>query len=112
MTCGIFISFNFAMNGMLFNEAENYNHFIKQLKPAKVIVYSYDDSYKDISSHFKFQFEHVDLEKEEASRILDADVMFTWQWHQEFINNRISYKQVYIYKILSLFSNSKNKTEI
>lgn len=106
MVAGIFISFDFTINKMIFTEARSYNELLPSLGFDEIHVFDFDEKASNIIEEFTFKFTyHKITSYEDFHLFTKADVLFTWQWHQEFRKMKIVKKQVDVYKILSDYTN-------
>ena len=105
MKVGLFISFDFTIGGMIFTEARNYNNLFDKSYVKEIVVFGFDSNVEKICKEFKFPYKLVKINScNDAHLFEQVDVLFTWQWHQEFDKLKISRKQIDVYKILSYFT--------
>ena len=97
------------MSGMIFTEARNYNDILNNPSIDEITVFDFNEN-TAIYNEFKFNYK---LEKirdfSDFEKFKDIDILFSWQWHQEFKDGIISHKHIESYKILSKFSNLPSK---
>jgi len=109
MKVGFFLHFDFTMNGMLFNELRCYNTIFNHPSIEKIYVFDYRGKYSALCAEFEFEYTrvlvngHADVEK-----FRKVDVLFTWDWYQDFFAGVISPKAVDLYKILSTITNEQD----
>ncbi len=109
MRVGIFITFDFTMRGMIFTEARNYNDILSDPSIDEIVVFDFDENV-GIYNEFNFNYKLEKIKSfSDFEKFQNIDVLFTWQWHQQFKENGISYKHTEIYKILSKFSSLPSK---
>lgn len=108
MKVGFFLHFDFTMNGMLFNELRCYNTLFRHPNIEKIYIFDYKGKYSKMCLDFDFEYTRVhvngfaDVEKFEK-----VDILFTWDWYQDFFGGVISPKAVDLYKILSHITNEQ-----
>ena len=109
MKVGFFLHFDFTMNGMLFNELRCYNTLFDHPNIEKIYIFDYKGKYSKMLDEFTFEFTRVHVNGfEDVEKFTKVDVLFTWDWYQDFFGGVVSPKAVDLYKILSHITNKQN----
>ena len=110
MKIGFFLHFDFSMRGMLFNELRCYNTLFANEKIEKIYVFDWKGKYSNMCRDFDFEYTKVHVRGyEDVEKFLKVDVLFTWDWYQDFFAGTISPKGIELYKIASKFTNEYNR---
>jgi len=106
MKVGFFLHFDFTMNGMLFNELRCYNTIFNHSSIEKIYIFDYKGKYSDLCAEFEFDYTRVLISNHsDVEKFKKVDLLFTWDWYQDFFAGVISPKAVDLYKILSYITN-------
>lgn len=106
MKVGFFLHFDFTLKGMLFNELRCYNTIFNHPNVEKVYIFDYKGKYADMCKDFDFEYTRVLVNSfEDVEKFKKADIIFTWDWYQDFFAGTISPKAVDLYKIMSKVTN-------
>jgi hypothetical protein len=106
MNVGIFLHFDFTLNGMLFNELRCYNAIFKDPAIEKIYVFDFKGKFGTLLLDFDFEFTRVIVSSpDDVDKFRKVDVIFTWDWYQDFYAGVIGKKPVMIYKIFSKLTN-------
>ena len=109
MKVGFFLHFDFTMNGMLFNELRCYNSIFNHPGIEKVYIFDYKGKYSAMCKDFDFEYTRVLVNGiDDVEKFTKVDVLFTWDWYQDFFGGVISPKAVDLYKILSHITNEQD----
>lgn len=109
MKVGFFLHFDFTMNGMLFNELRCYNSIFNHPSIEKVYIFDYKGKYSAMCKDFDFEYTRVLVNGiDDVEKFTKVDVLFTWDWYQDFFGGVISPKAVDLYKILSHITNEQD----
>jgi hypothetical protein len=109
MKVGFFLHFDFTMNGMLFNELRCYNTLFNHPNIEKVYIFDYKGKYSHMLDEFDFEFTRVHVNGfADVEKFTKVDLLFTWDWYQDFFGGVISPKAVDLYKILSHITNEQD----
>ena len=110
MNIGIFLHFDYAMGGMLFNENRCYNEIFNNPAVDKIYVFDYKGKYSKMCWDFDFEYTRVIINSyADVEKFKKVDLLFTWDGYQDFFAGTISPKAVEIYKIISYFTNELDK---
>jgi hypothetical protein len=106
MNIGIFLHFDFTLEGMLFNELRCYNSIFKHPSIDKIYVFDFKGKFGTLLLDFDFEFTRVIVSTPgDVEKFKKVDVIFTWDWYQDFFAGIIGKKPVMIYKIFSKLTN-------
>jgi hypothetical protein len=109
MKVGFFLHFDFTMNGMLFNELKCYNTIFNHPSIEKIYVFDYKGKYSAMCADFEFEYTRVLVNGyADVEKFRKVDVLFTWDWYQDFFAGVISPKAVDLYKILTTITNEQD----
>lgn len=109
MKVGFFLHFDFTMGGMLFNELRCYNTLFSNPNIEKIYIFDYKGKYSKMLDEFNFEFTRVHVNGfADVEKFNKVDVLFTWDWYQDFFGGVISPKAVDLYKILSHITNEQD----
>jgi hypothetical protein len=109
MKVGFFLHFDFTMNGMLFNELRCYNSIFNHPNIEKVYIFDYKGKYSAMCKDFDFEYTRVLVNGiADVEKFSKVDILFTWDWYQDFFGGVISPKAVDLYKILSHITNEQD----
>jgi hypothetical protein len=109
MKVGFFLHFDFTMNGMLFNELRCYNSIFRHPNIEKIYIFDYKGKYSTMCLDFDFEYTRVLVNGyADVEKFSKVDMLFTWDWYQDFFGGVISPKAVDLYKILSHITNEQN----
>lgn len=110
MKVGFFLHFDFTLKGMLFNELKCYNSIFNNPRVEKIYVFDWKGKYSHMCKDFDFEYQLVYIGGyEDVEKFLKVDVLFTWDWYQDFFAGTISPKGIDLYKIASKFTNEYNR---
>jgi hypothetical protein len=106
MKVGFFLHFDFTLEGMLFNELRCYNTIFDHPNIEKIYIFDYKGKYANMCKDFDFEYTRVLVNSiEDVEKFKKVDVLFTWDWYQDFFAGTISPKAVDVYKIISKITN-------
>jgi hypothetical protein len=106
MKVGFFLHFDFTLEGMLFNELRCYNTIFNHPNIEKIYIFDYKGKYSKMCKDFDFEYTRVLVNSfEDVEKFKKADIIFTWDWYQDFFAGTISPKAVDLYKIMSMVTN-------
>jgi hypothetical protein len=109
MKVGFFLHFDFTMEGMLFNELRCYNTIFNNPNIEKIYIFDYKGKYAHMCKDFDFEYTRVLVSNvSDVEKFKKVDLLFTWDWYQDFFAGTISPKAVDLYKIMSKVSNEFN----
>ena len=107
---GFFLHFDFTMNGMLFNELKCYNTIFNHPNIEKIYIFDYKGKYSAMCKDFDFEYTRVLVKGiDDAEKFKKVDVLFTWDWYQDFFAGTVSPKAVDVYRIISKITNEFNQ---
>lgn len=110
MKVGFFLHFDFTMNGMLFNELRCYNTIFNHPNIEKIYIFDYRGKYSNMCKDFDFEYTRVLVSSmDDVEKFKKVDVLFTWDWYQDFFAGTISPKSLDIYKMMSKVTNEYNQ---
>ena len=110
MKVGFFLHFDFTLDGMLFNELRCYNTIFNNPNIEKIYIFDYKGKYANMCKDFDFEYTRVLINSyEDMEKFQKVDILFTWDWYQDFFAGTISPKAVDVYKMISTFTNEYNK---
>ena len=110
MKVGFFLHFDFTMDGMLFNELRCYNTIFNNPNIEKIYIFDYRGKYSNMCKDFDFEYTRVLVNSmDDVEKFKKVDVLFTWDWYQDFFAGTISPKSVDIYKMISTVTNEFNQ---
>lgn len=108
MKIGVFLHFDYTLKGMLFNELRCYNDIFDHPNIEKIYVFDYKGKFADMCKDFDFEYTRVLVNGvQDVEKFRKVDVLFTWDWYQDFFAGTISPKAVDLYKILSIITNEQ-----
>jgi len=106
MNVGIFLHFDFTLEGMLFNELRCYNTIFKHPSIDKIYVFDFKGKFGTLLLDFDFEFTRVIVSTlDDVEKFRKVDVLFTWDWYQDFFAGIIGKKPVMVYKMFSKLTN-------
>ena len=106
MRVGFFLHFDFTLDGMLFNELKCYNTIFKHPNIEKIYIFDYKGKYANMCKDFDFEYTRVLVNSfDDVEKFKKVDILFTWDWYQDFFAGTISPKAVDLYKIMSKITN-------
>jgi hypothetical protein len=109
MKVGFFLHFDFTLEGMLFNELRCYNTIFNNPNIEKIYIFDYKGKYANMCKDFDFEYTRVLIKNvEDVEKFKKVDILFTWDWYQDFFAGTISPKAVDLYKIMSRVTNDLN----
>lgn len=109
MKVGFFLHFDFTMEGMLFNELRCYNTIFNNPNIEKIYIFDYRGKYSNMCKDFDFEYTRVIVNRyNDVEKFKKVDILFTWDWYQDFFAGVISPKAVDLYKILSTITNDQD----
>jgi hypothetical protein len=110
MKVGFFLHFDFTLKGMLFNELRCYNDIFNHPNIEKIYIFDYKGKYAEMRKDFDFEYTLVHIKSyEDVEKFNKVDILFTWDWYQDFFAGTISPKAIDVYKIISKFTNEYDK---
>jgi len=110
MKVGFFLHFDFTLKGMLFNELKCYNTIFDNPNIEKIYIFDYKGKYADMCKDFDFEYTRVLVNSiEDVHKFLKVDVLFTWDWYQDFFAGVISPKAIDVYGIISKYTNEYDR---
>jgi hypothetical protein len=110
MKVGFFLHFDFTLEGMLFNELRCYNTIFKHPNIEKIYIFDYKGKYANMCKDFDFEYTRVLVNSvADVEKFTKVDILFTWDWYQDFFAGTISPKAVDLYKIMSKVTNEQNQ---
>lgn len=110
MKVGFFLHFDFTLDGMLFNELRCYNTIFNHPNIEKIYIFDYKGKYSKMCKDFDFEYTRVLVSSmDDVEKFKKVDVLFTWDWYQDFFAGTISPKAVDVYKMVSMFTNEYNR---
>lgn len=110
MKIGFFLHFDFTLKGMLFNELKCYNTIFDNEEIEKIYIFDYKGRYSHMCKDFDFDYQLVYVKGyEDIEKFLKVDILFTWDWYQDFFAGTISPKGIDLYKIASKFTNEYDR---
>ena len=110
MNVGFFLHFDFTMQGMLFNELRCYNTIFNNPNIEKIYIFDYRGKYANMCKDFDFDYTRVLVSSmDDVEKFKKVDILFTWDWYQDFFAGTISPKSVDIYKMMSKVTNDFNQ---
>ncbi len=106
MKVGFFLHFDFTLEGMLFNELKCYNTIFNNPNIEKIYIFDYKGKYSRMCKDFDFEYTRVLVNNiSDVEKFKKVDVLFTWDWYQDFFAVVISPKALDVYKIISKITN-------
>lgn len=106
MKVGLFLHFDFTVNGMLFNELETYNVLFDSDRIEKIYIFDYKGKYSRMCQKFDFEYTRVIVDGyQDVGKFSKADVILTWDSYQDLFGGIISKKALDIYRIFSGITN-------
>lgn len=110
MKVGFFLHFDFTMDGMLFNELRCYNTIFNNPNIEKIYIFDFRGKYSNMCKDFDFEYTRVLVNSmEDIEKFKKVDVLFTWDWYQDFFAGTISPKSALIYQMMSKVTNDFNQ---
>jgi hypothetical protein len=106
MKVGFFLHFDFTLKGMLFNELKCYNTIFNHPNIEKVYIFDYRGKYSDMCKDFDFEYTRVLVNSmDDVEKFKKVDILFTWDWYQDFFAGTISPKAIDVYSMMSKVTN-------
>ena len=106
MNVGIFLHFDWTLQGMIHTELDCYNKIFDNPNIDKIYVFDYKGKYSNMCKDFKFDYTRVLVSSiDDVEKFKKVDILFSWDGYQDFFAGTISPKAIEVYKIFSIFTN-------
>ncbi len=107
---GIFLHFDFTLEGLLNNELKCYNEIFSDPSIDKIYIFDYKGRYSKMCADFTFEYTRVIISNfSDVEKFNKVDIILTWDGYQDFFAGTVSNKALDVYKILTTCSNDLNK---